>query len=73
MGAFDMTLVGIKALKEEDMSVDQMAVELKKKLRSKCRVAKCAEGSVPVRASEGCLPLERTCRLLLYMCHARFL
>ena len=34
-----MTLVGIKALKEEDMSVDQMAVELKKKLRSKCRVA----------------------------------
>ena len=35
VGAFDMTLVGIKALKEEDMSVDQMAVELKKKLRSK--------------------------------------
>ncbi|KAL5247158.1 hypothetical protein ACHWQZ_G019122 [Mnemiopsis leidyi] len=34
VGAFDMTLVGIKALKEEDMSVDQMAVELKKKLRS---------------------------------------
>lgn len=34
VGAFDMTLVGIKALKEEDMSVDQMAVELKKKLRN---------------------------------------
>lgn len=33
VGDFDMTLVGIKALKEEEMTVDQMAIELKKKLR----------------------------------------
>lgn len=34
VGDFDMTLVGIKALKEEEMTVDQMAIELKKKLRN---------------------------------------
>merc|ERR1719171_1275256 len=34
VGEFDMTLVGIQALKEQEKTFDQMAAELKKKLKS---------------------------------------